>query len=81
MCALAGRTGEEHAVFRGHIEVAESLAALETGDRYAFAGGVILWTGMVCVGKRLRCALQSDENIVSSGAIRDDLKLVLDAKG
>lgn len=59
MCDLAGWTEKEHAVYRGHMKVAETLAAHEAGDYRDPASSSVLRTGMVRPGKILKCALHS----------------------
>ena len=57
MCDLAGWTEKEHAVYRGHMKVAEMLAAHEAGNHKDSASTSVLRTGMVRPGKLLKCAL------------------------
>ena len=57
MCDLAGWTEKEHAVYRGHMKVAEMLAAHEARDHRDPASTSILRTGMVRPGTALKCAL------------------------
>ena len=59
MCDLAGWTEKEHAVYRGHMKVAEMLAAHEAGDYRNPASSSVLRTGMVRPGESLKCALHS----------------------
>ena len=59
MCDLAGWTEKEHAVYRGHMKVAETLAAHEAGDYRDPASSSVLQTGMLRPGKLLKCALYS----------------------
>lgn len=56
ICDLAGWTEKDHAVFIGHMKVAESLAAHGAGDYSAPASSEILRTGIICPGKPLKCA-------------------------
>ena len=57
MCDLAGWTEKEHAVYRGHMKVAETLAAYEAGHYRDPTSTSVLRTGMVRPGKSLKCAL------------------------
>ena len=60
LCDLAGWTEEEHAVFRGHIKVAELLAASEfPGDENPLTSRT-LRAGIVRPGDSLRCTLKKD---------------------
>ena len=59
MCDLAGWTEKEHAVYRGHMKVAEMLAAHEAEDYRDPASNSVLWTGVVRPGKILKCTLHS----------------------
>lgn len=63
LCDLAGWTEKEHAVFRGHMDVAEFLAAHEAGDPRAPTSSRILRTGIVRPGEPLKCALKSQTRI------------------
>jgi len=65
LCDLAGWTEKEHAVFRGHMKVAELLAAHGAGYHRAPASGGILQTGIVCPGEPSKCALKSQARISS----------------
>ena len=56
-CDLAGWTEKEHAVYRGHMKVAETLAAHEAEDYRDPASNLVLRTGMVRPGTVLKCAL------------------------
>ncbi len=64
-CDLAGWTEKECAVFRGHMKVAELLAAYGAGDHRATPSSGILRTGIVRPGEPLKCALQSQTRISS----------------
>lgn len=59
LCDRAGWTEKEYAVFRGHMKVAELLAAHEASDHKATKSSVILRTGIVRPGEPLKRALQS----------------------
>lgn len=65
MCDLAGWTEREHAVYRGHMKVAEMLAAHEAGDYRDPASSSVLQIGLVRPGKSLKCALHSRTRISS----------------
>ena len=65
LCDLAGWTEKECAVFRGHMKVAELLAAHEAGDHRAPANSRILRTGIVRPGEPLKCALKTQARISS----------------
>ena len=54
MCDLAGWTEKEHAVYRGHMKVAEMLTAHEVRH---YTSTSVLRTGIVRPGKPLKCAL------------------------
>ena len=60
VCDLAGWTDKEHAVFRGHMKVAELLAASEFGDYEHPLSSRVLRTGIVRPGDNLRCTLKKD---------------------
>ena len=57
MCDLAGWTEKEHAVYRGHMKVAEMLAAHEARDYRNPASSSVLRTGSVRPRNLLKCAL------------------------
>lgn len=59
LCDLAGWTEKECAVFRGHMKVAELLAAHGAGDHRATPSSGMLRAGIVRPGEPLICALQS----------------------
>lgn len=65
LCDLTGWTEKEYAVFRGHTEVAELLAAHGAGSHGAPTSSGILRTGMIRPGEPLICALQSQTRISS----------------
>lgn len=58
-CDLAGWTEKEHAIFRGHMKVAEVLAAHGAGHYRAPESGAILPTGIARPREAFNCALQS----------------------
>ena len=58
LCDLAGWTEKEHAVFRGHMRVAEFLAASELGDYENPLSSRTLRAGIVRLGDSLRCTLK-----------------------
>ena len=60
LCDLAGWTEKEHAVFRGHMKVAELLAAFELGDYENPLSSRTLRAGMVRPGDSLRCTLKKE---------------------
>ena len=60
LCDLAGWTEKEHAVFRGHMKVAELLAASESGDLQNPPSSRILQAGIVRPGESLRCTLKKE---------------------
>ncbi len=60
LCDLAGWTEKEHAVFRGHMKVAEILAASDFGDHESPSSSRTLRAGMVRPGESLRCALKKE---------------------
>lgn len=64
-CDLAGWTEKEHAVFRGHMNVAELLAAHGAGGHRSTPSSTALRMGMVRPGESLKCALQSQARITS----------------
>ena len=65
LCDLAGWTEKEYAVFRGHMKVAELLAAHGASDYRATESSGILRTGIVRPGEPLKCALQNQTRISS----------------
>ncbi|CAF9920731.1 Glycerophosphocholine phosphodiesterase [Imshaugia aleurites] len=65
ICDLAGWTEKEHAVFRGHMKVAELLAAHGAGGHRSPASSAVLRMGMVRPGESLKCALQSQTRTAS----------------
>ena len=60
LCDLAGWTEKEHAVFRGHMKVAELLSASEYGDYENPLSSRILRAGIVRPGDSLRCTLKKE---------------------
>ncbi|KAK0508799.1 hypothetical protein JMJ35_009075 [Cladonia borealis] len=60
LCDLAGWTEKEHAVFRGHMKVAELLAAAEFGEYEKPLSSVTLRAGIVRPGDSLRCTLKKE---------------------
>ena len=60
LCDFAGWTEKEHAVFRGHMKVAELLSASEFGDYENPPSSRILRAGIVRLGDRLRCSLTEE---------------------
>ena len=60
LCDLAGWTEKEHAVFRGHMKVAELLAASELGDYEDSLSSRVLRAGIVRPGDSLRCTLKKE---------------------
>ena len=65
MCDLAGWTEREHAVFKGHMKVAELLAMYAAGDYRDPPGSSVLRSGIVRPGEMLKCALQSQTSTCS----------------
>ena len=59
-CDLAGWTEKEHAVFRGHMKVAELLAASEFRDDENQLSNRTLRAGIVRPGDSLRCTLKKE---------------------
>ena len=72
MCDLAGWTEKEHAVYRGHMKVAEMLAAHEAGDFRDPASNSVFWTRVVRPGNLLKCTLHRQTR-TSSRLIPPDL--------
>ena len=60
LCDLAGWTEKEHAVFRGHMKVAELLAASKFGDYENSLSSRILQAGIVRPGDSLRCTMKKE---------------------
>ncbi len=60
LCDLVGWTEKEHAVFRGHMKVAELLAASEYGDYENPLSSRVLRAGIVRPGDSLRCTLKKE---------------------
>ena len=60
LCDLAGWTDKEHAVFKGHMKVAEFLAASESKDYQDSLSSRILHAGIVRPGESLRCTLNGE---------------------
>lgn len=58
MYDLAGWTEKEHAVFRGHMKVAELRAAYGAGDHNAAASSATVRNGMVTRGELVKCAVR-----------------------
>ena len=65
LCDRAGWTEKEHAVFRGHMKVAELLAAHEARDHGDTAGSAVIRTGMVRPGDPVKCTLGNQTRISS----------------
>ena len=65
LCDLAGWTEKEHAVFRGHMKVAELLAASELGDDENPLSSRTLRAGIVRPGDSLRCTLKNEIKVAS----------------
>ena len=65
MCDLAGWTEKEHAVYRGHMKVAEMLAAHEAHKYRDPASNSIPWTGIVHIGNPLKYTLHSQTRTTS----------------
>lgn len=59
LCDLAGWTEKEHAFFKGHMKVAELLAAYGASDHRARKSSEILRTGTERPGDPLKSTLQS----------------------
>ena len=64
-CDLAGWTEKEHAVFRGHMEVAKLLAAHKSGGHESPTSSAVLQIGMVRPGESLKCVLQGQTRTAS----------------
>ena len=65
LCSLAGRTEKEHAVFRGHMEVATLLVASESGDYEDLLSSRALQARIVRPKESLRCTLKREFKVVS----------------
>ena len=65
MCDFVEWIEKEHAVYRGHMKVAETFAAYEAEDFRDPASSSVLRTDMIRFGKLLKCAMHSQTRTIS----------------
>ena len=65
LCDLAGWTEKEHAVFRGHMKVAELLVAYEAGECKVLPSSQGQRRGIVRPGVPLKCTMEDQKKIAS----------------